>query len=175
MKKYASLLIGFVMISLLLPGSVIAKVYFLGVGATGGRISKTSYGLEVGFIPQKTNTLIWLGGGFIIGSYELIEHGRDVLGLGFYFDKERSENEGFVSLGLGILKSFFLVITPAYSVVTESSTLYSGNESSPGWGKKDVETNFGISGQLRFVEDNFIVGVGYHSRRGLIGVIGFSF
>lgn len=93
------------------------------------------------------------------------------------FDKVRDDEwELYGATGISFIKNFFIVGTAGFSEICEGSVL-KGEETSEcsSWEGNDKETKFTGSGQLRYLYERLIIGVGYHNRRGIILGIGVRF
>lgn len=170
MKKY--LLVALV-VSCFVFGSKDANagVYFFGNGGGGGKADGGSIGGEIGGIWPKDAPKYLLGLGLSQTNSEKSEPAT------FILDKVRSnEYEFYGAAGLGLTKGFFITGTGGVTETCEGTVLKGDDPSScADYDGNDVKYKFTGSGQLRFVHKQLMLGIGYHSRRGIIGGIGISF
>lgn len=145
-----------------------AGVYIFGTVGSGGEVDAASYGGEIGAIWPKDEPKYLLG----VGASNAESGEREPYSV--VLDKVRDDElEIYGAAGIGLVKSFFIVGTAGASFVTECLA-FKGMDCS-GMDDADEEVKFAVSGQLRFVYKNLMIGAGYHNRRGIIGGIGFAF
>jgi hypothetical protein len=156
-------------LGLAFPKALCAQGYVMFSGGTGGAAHATSAGIEAGKFFPRNNPRFLLGGDF---SVAVNGHPGERL-PNFQTDIRNEQQIGAVA-GLRLVKHLYLVGTGGVSSRDEKDYLVVN-------GKRTLiaeiqGTVYGSgSGQLRFVYRRFILGVGYHSRRGLVFWFGFTF
>jgi hypothetical protein len=168
---------------LIFPGICLGSGYVLATYGTGGdEIDGSSLGIELGGIFlsdfHPTGGAFSLGLGISVGdsdedppSVAKLPPGGSVAGIIDYNDG--NEQEVYLSFGAEITPALFGVVGIGYTsqkIVTiglSDGTLY----------EVDDETDNNISGMLqaRYACEWFTLGIGYHSRRGVIASLGIAF
>lgn len=152
-----------------LPKVLRAQGYVMINGGVGGAAHAPSGGIEAGKFFPRNNPRFLLGGDF---SVAVNGHPGERL-PGFESDIRNEQQIGAVA-GLRLVKHLYLVGTGGVSSRAEKY-YFVGN------GKRTFITElpgriYGSgSGQFRLVYKRFIIGVGYHFRRGLVVGVGFTF
>jgi hypothetical protein len=148
-----------------------AEIYVYGNGGGGGEAKAPSIGGEFGVIWPKGDQKYLAGMGFSYADTEKSEPGT------FLLDKVRAnEVEIYGAAGLNLTKGFFITGTAG---VTETCEGYVFKGESPSnctsMDGVDKKNKFTGSGQLRFINNRLMLGIGYHNRRGVVGGIGLNF
>jgi hypothetical protein len=139
-----------------------------------GKSNGSSIGGEIGMVVKTVH--LGLGLAEILTDEEWVlesKSGTYYTGVRIY-SKKYHEYEGYGALGMMLLKNVFLVTTIGYS----GETYKKKSESQYGiidLGTKDGPGHMALSIRLQLEAKGFIIGAGYHNRRGIIGSIGFRF
>jgi hypothetical protein len=150
------------------PNALCAQGYMMLNGGVGGAAHGPSAGIEAGKFFPRNNPRFLLGGDF---SVAVNGHPGERL-PGFQTDIRNEQQIGAVA-GFRLVRNLYLVGTGGLSSRAEKDYFVAN-------GKRIFITElkgkvYGSgSGQLRFVYKRFILGVGYHSRRGLVVGVGFT-
>jgi len=168
---------------LIFPGICLASGYVLATYAPGGdEIDGPSLGIELGGISlsdlHPTGGAFSLGLGISVGdsdedppSVAKLPPGGPVTGIIGYNDG--NEQEVYLSFGAEITPALFGVVGIGYT----SQKIVTIGISDGTFYEVDDETDNNISGmlQVRYAREGLILGVGYHSRRGVIASLGIAF
>jgi hypothetical protein len=148
-----------------------AGVYIFGTFGNGGEVDADSYGGEIGAIWPSSEPKYLIGLGMSYANSSKSESAT------FLLDEVRApEYDIYVAGGFNLAKGFFITGTAGFSETCEG-TVFKGDDPSDciSYDNNDVSYKFTGSGQLRFVYEHLMLGVGYHNRRGVVGGIGVSF
>jgi hypothetical protein len=146
-----------------------AQGYVMFNGGAGGAAHATSGGIEAGKFFPRNNPRFLLGGDFSVAG-----NGHPGERLPNFETDIRNEQQIGAVAGLRLIQHLYLVGTGGVSSRAERDYFVAN-------GKRTLIAEiqgavYGSgSGQFRFVYKRFIVGVGYHSRRGLVFGIGYIF
>ena len=172
LKEFASRVLFFAMLvglGVTCPDTLLAQGYVMFSGGTGGATHATSAGIEGGKFFPRNNPRFLLGGDFSVAV-----NGHPGERLPYFQTDIRNEQQIGAVAGLRLVQHLYLVGTGGVSSQAEKDYIVAN-------GKRTLiaeiqGTVYGSgSGQFRFVYKRFIVGVGYHSRRGLVFGIGYIF
>lgn len=170
MKQAMRVLTLIAALGLAVPADLAGQGYLFLTGGGGGVARATSAGIEAGKIFPKEKPRYLGGGGF-----SLAFNGRPGETLGRNFQSEiRNEQEINAVAGIRLLKGLCAVATGGVSNRAERDFAFIN-------GRRELiaelrGTVHGAgSGQLRLVYKRFVVGAGYHSRRGFVAGLGFTF
>jgi|GEM_PF-313258 len=169
---------------LIFPGICLGSGYVLATYAPGGNeIDGASLGIELGGIflsdLHPTGGAFSLGLGISIGdsdegppSVPKLLPGGSVTGLIDYNDG--NEQEVYLSFGAEITPALFGVVGIGYA---SQKVVTIGADGGGTWYEVDDETDNNISGmlQVRYAWEGVTLGIGYHSRRGVIASLGIAF
>lgn len=156
------------------PQALMAQGYLMINGGNGGALHSGSFGVEAGaFFPEKDPRFL-LGGDF-----SSIDRGYFEYVPGPNGTRIPHEIESGAVGGIRMLRGVYLVGTGGVSWHSEQEFVAPDGESY--WfgegtliGEKRKVYGSG-SGQVRFVYRRLIFGAGYHSRRGVVVGVGFTF
>lgn len=170
MKAHFRLIVGIAALLVLMPSNGYGQGYVFFNGGGGGPAHAGSGGFEFGKIFPKENPRFLLGGAFSVtnNGYPLPQF------TPFLKTDVRDEQELALVGGIRLARGIYAVGTGGMSDRSRKDYLVLG-------GNKDLLGEYGGtlrgvgSGQLRFVYRRFMLGVGYHSRRGLVAGVGFTF
>jgi hypothetical protein len=157
------------MLGIAFPKALCAQGYVMLSGGTGGAARAASAGIEVGKFFPRNNPRFLMGGDF---SVAVNGHPGERL-PDFQTDIRNEQQIGAVA-GFCLVNNLFLVGTGGFSEQAERDYFVAN-------GKRIFITElkgkvYGSgSGQLRFIYKRFILGAGYHSRRGVVVGLGFTF
>jgi hypothetical protein len=148
-----------------------AEIYIFGNGGTGGEADAASIGGEFGVIWPKDNQAYLLGMGFSWTDTEKSERATILL------DKVRAnELEWYGAVGLKLTSGFFITGTAGVTETCEGLVFKGESPSNcTSMDGTDTKNIFTWSGQLRYIYQRLMLGVGYHNRRGILAGIGFNF
>ena len=156
---------------LLLTGRSYGGPYFLLTGGGGGRADAGSFGGEIGYMGEKALMGVGFSAVFSATDWEGIYYDPPWWGI---YERYDSELETYLAGGVRVLRGGFLVGTVGYSFQDIRRRLCVG---SVPW----TETRFRadreyltLSGRLQYMHERLVISGGYHSRRGIVGGIGFS-
>jgi hypothetical protein len=151
------------------PQPARAQGYVMFNGGNGGASHAVSGGFEMGkFFPKKDPRFL-LGGDFSVAG-----NGYPGERSQFFQSDIRNEQQIGVVAGIRLAKGFYAVGTGGASSRDERDYLVANGKrillaQVPG------KVHGSGSGQVRFVYKRLIFGAGYHSRRGLVVGVGFTF
>lgn len=154
---------------ILFPPSLGAQGYVMFNGGNGGASHAASGGFEMGKFFPKENPRFLLGGDFSVAG-----NGYPGVRDPFFQTDIRNEEQIGGAAGIRLAKGLYLVGTGGVSSRSERDYMVANGKrvllaELPG-------TLYGSgSGQIRFVYKRLIFGAGYHSRRGLVVGMGFTF
>jgi hypothetical protein len=157
------------MLAAAFPQALCAQGYVMFSGGTGGSAHAISAGIEAGKFFPRNNPRFLLGGEFSVAV-----NGHPGERLPYFQTDIRNEQQIGAVAGLRLVQHLYLVGTGGVSSRAEKDYIVAN-------GKRTLiaeiqGTVYGSgSGQFRFVYKRFIVGLGYHSRRGLVFGFGFTF
>lgn len=132
----------------------------------GGTENAFSFGLEYGNLKKSAS----IGVGFSVIS---VGYSKP-LPFGIFVAEHSNEYELFGAVGMRIAPVLFFVTTIGLTGQSDSMRFVAGGADDPGY-DPEYTINFAISGQLRLAIKSFMAGIGYHNRRGLVGMLGFVF
>jgi hypothetical protein len=154
---------------ILFPQSLGAQGYVMFNGGNGGASHAASGGFEMGKFFPKENPRFLLGGDFSVAG-----NGYPGERAQFFQSDIRNEQQIGVVAGIRLVKGLYAVGTGGMSSRSERDYLVAN-------GKRVLLAELpgtvhgSGSGQIRFVYRRLIFGAGYHSRRGLVVGVGFTF
>lgn len=159
---------------IIFPQALMAQGYFMLIGGNHGALNSGSFGIEAGtFFPRK-DPRFFLGGDFSTIGKGYLDYLRGPNGT-----RIPDENEFGAVAGIRMLRGVYLVGTAGVSWHSEQEflppnggSLWFGEGTLIGEKRKVYGSG---SGQLRFVFKRMILGAGYHSRRGVVVGVGFTF
>ena len=146
-----------------------AQGYVMFNGGAGGAAHATSGGIEAGKFFPRENPRFLLGGDFSVAG-----NGHPGERLPNFETDIRNEQQIGAVVGVRLVRYLYLVGTGGVSSRSERDYVVANGKRT--FVAEVIGRVYGSgSGQLRFVYKRFIVGVGYHSRRGLVFGVGFTF
>ena len=163
-------------------GNLSAEGFFMIDGSYGGKYDKGGIGFEIGKVQSRTDEYYgWLASIGISGIFvdetpsSLLDypcpHSYRV--VGDYANQ--SQIEGFLKGGIETIKNLFLIAGAGCVWATEARVSQS---LATGWyyteSKRTKVYGSGM-GELRYIRGNWLVGLGYHSRRGVYAGFGGKF
>ncbi len=170
MKKYFLVFAMMAVMNLWLSKDVYAQGYLFISGGGAGSAKAGSVGVEAGKMFPRRDPQYLLG-----GSFSVALNGSAGASVPPVFEsKIRHEQEINGVAGFRFARGLFFVGTAGVSSQTEKDVFHF-----PGQPQEvdqiPLHTFFSGSGQFRYIHKKLMVGVGYHSRRGIIGGFGFTF
>ena len=153
-----------------LPQDLMAQGYVMfSGGGGGGAAHAASGGVEFGKLFPRENPRFLLGGDLSVAT-----NGYPAERSEFFQTDVRNEQQIGAVAGLRVVRGVYLVGTGGLSERAERDYMIVNGKrillaEVPG------KTYGSGSGQLRFVYKRFVFGVGYHSRRGVVVGLGFTF
>lgn len=170
MKRHKFILSFVTLTGFLFSSNVYAQGYLFVTGGGGGAAKAGSVDFEGGKILSSGNGRYLLG-----GSLSVAFNGRPGERFGEFFESDiRHEQEINGTAGIRQVRNLYLVSTAGLNDQFEKDFLVAQ-------GRRLLiaelprEVYFSSSGQLRYVLKRFMIGGGYHSRRGIIAGLGFTF
>jgi hypothetical protein len=153
-----------------MPHDLRAQGYVFFNGGGGGPAHAGSGGFEAGKFFPRDNPRFLLGGAFSVMNNGYPEQTYSP----FFQTHVRDEQELSLAGGIRLARGVYAVGTGGLSSRDHRDYLNTNT------GQHLIEEYSGTirgcgSGQLRFVFKRFMLGVGYHSRRGVVAGIGFTF
>jgi len=168
---------------IILPVTASAAGYVIGNYAMGGKIDEPSIGIEMGAIflsdLHPTGGALSVGVGISVGDTdEDPPTGLQPTTGAMTYDLLKEYNDGteqeiYMALGAEITMSFFGVAGLGYSSQDKITLGTSGGE----FYEVETEVDNNISGivGMRYVIEGLNMGLGYHTRRGIMASIGIAF
>lgn len=152
------------------PQNLRGQGYVFFDGGGGGPAQAGSGGIESGRFFPRENPRYLLGGAFSVIGNGYTEQPTTP----FFKTNVRNEEELSVAGGIRLARGVYVVGTGGIADRSRRDYLVAGSNSDL-LGEYDGTVRGCGSGQLRFVYKRVMFGVGYHSRRGMVAGVGFTF
>jgi hypothetical protein len=167
---------------LLLPGLSHAAGYVIGTYGFGGKMDGSSWGVELGGVflsdLHPNGDALSAGIGFSVGNTDDNPPSASVPPTGVSPDQikkynDGNEYEGYVNFGAELMPSLFGSIGIGYS----TQKVLSIGQSGGAYYETRDETEKYVTGMigLRYVIEGFSMGIGFHTRRGVMLNLGVAF